>query len=566
MFHTGRAFDSLVLRGTFLVLACLQFNISWFSEAAALDWPEGETSTGLLNLYRKAAVDDPDGYVKQLEKVGSISLLEAVKTSLKKSLALDIQEETVNIAKGQYQSQGGAFDYTVSLSGGYGFNSAKLDSVSQAAIPFTALDSNQATTSLAVSKQLRTGPQFSLSSQLIQTDYTDQLMARYAGTADPKTTAIVKLEVKIPLLNGVGRFAASAETASRLNYEAGQYEYIQSIFQNTLNIVEEYWEYKAAYAVYDVNLSMESMIRKLLERETGRMDVASQAGPDSDQKIRLSTLNAKLADASRDTSLARQNITTARQAFALDLGVDVTDFGTLPVPADDFNLDEISLKMAETAYLNYLTELAMNNRPDLKSLNLKVKSSEVLVEKAKNNLQPRLDFVGSAGYLGLSEDSGLDGYLSSATDTEKGELWAVGISCSYPIGNQTAKGAFFAEDSSRKINVIQRNELLRQISSQLTVDLASLEHQISNLKQVNISVQKYWQAMIESATLQIENNSDLVNLLDLQEKLREAELDRSAASKDLAKAIASARFHSGTLVGQEGDKTIFNLERLTTLP
>jgi hypothetical protein len=64
----------------------------------------------------------------------------------------------------------------------------------------------------------------------------------------------------------------------------------------------------------------------------------------------------------------------------------------------------------------------------------------------------------------------------------------------------------------------------------------------------------------------IGNNSDLADLLDLQEKLRDAELSRSDTLNGFAKAIATARFNSGTLVGLEGEKTIIDLERLTTLP
>jgi outer membrane protein TolC len=565
MTPTGRVCVSVFLCFLFLVVARLPFGFLGEVEAADPE-PLDATTGSLLNIYRQAAVDDPDGYVQQMKAFGSIELLKAVKLSLEKSLTLNIQEETVNVAKGQYQGQGGLFDYTVSLSGGYGLNSTKLDSVSQAVIPFQVLDNNETTTSLALSKQLRTGPAISLSSQLAQTDYSDGLMARFAGTADPKTTAIVKLEVKIPLLKGAGHFVAAAETAAKYSYESSQFQYVQAILQNTLNVVEKYWDYRTVYSSYDVNLSMESLINLLLKREQDNIGTASAQMTSTDTQIKLSTLHAKLADASRDSSQARQNITSARQSLALALGLGVADLGTLPVPADDFELDDVALKMEETAYLNYLNNMAIQYRPDLKSLNLKIKSTEILVAQAENNLKPSFDLVGSAGYMGLSEDSGVDGFSSSITDTDKGELWSVGFSCSYPFGNQAAKGTLLAQDASRRINVIQRNDLIRQITSQLTVDIGALEQQISSLKQANISVSKYWQAMQASLTPQIVSNAYLVDLLDLQEKLREAELERLTSLNNLAKAIATVRFHTGTLVGLEDEKTTINNENLTSLP
>ncbi len=560
-----------IAASTLLLLSALLCPMEGFvsaAETADLDWPMAGPPLDLLGLYQKAAVDDPDGFVQQFKKLGGIGMLEAVDTSLAKSLALNIQQETVTIAKGQYQSQGGAFDLTVIGGGSYGKNAMKLDSFSRAMIPYKALDSYQTTTSLGVSQQLRTGPVISFTSQLLRTEYTDDLMARYAATADPKNTAIVKLEAKIPLLNGAGRFAASAETAALLTYEAGQYDYVHAIFQNTLSVVQKYWDYKAAFFAYDVNVSMESLIRQLRDRQqSGTMADDSAGNMNGDQKfIILSTLNARLADAERNTSQARQNIATTRQSFALALGIEPENYGKLAVPVDDFNLDDIVLDTKEADYLEHLTETAMNHRPDLKSLGLKVKAAEVLVEKARNNLKPRLDVIGSVGYVGLDEDSGVDGYLASATDVEDGEAWSAGATFSYPLGNHTAEGLMLVQDATRKISVMQRDDLKRQISSQLTLDIAALKRWISSLKQVNTSVEKYWQAIYKMMQTRIANNSDLADLLDLQEKLREAEISRSDTMNGFAKAIATVRFNSGTLVGLAGEKTVIDLERLTTLP
>lgn len=569
---TGQVIAASTLLRLLAAVLCLSPGLLAAAETAGPDRPiarpMAETPRDLLALYQKAAADNPEGYVQQLKKLGSLGLLEAVETSLAKSLTLNIQHETVNIAKGQYQSQGGAFDLTLTGAGGYGKNAVKLDSVSRAMIPYEALDSYQTTTSLGLSQQLRTGPVISLTSQLLRTEYTDHLMAKYAATADPKTTAIVKLEAKIPLLNSAGRFAASAETAAQLSYEAGQYDYLQAIFQNTLNVVQKYWDYKAAFFTYDVNVSMESLIRQLLEREQGRTTANASSGDlkADQQSIILNTLNARLADAARNTSQARQNITTTRQAFALALGIEPANYGKLAVPADDFNLDNIVLDTEEAAYLQHLTETAMKHRPDLKSLTFKIKAAEVLVEKAKNNLKPRLDLIGSVGYTGLNEDSGVDDYLSSATDVEDGEAWSAGATFSYPLGNRTAEGLLLVQDSTRKISAMQRDDLTRQISSQLTVDIATLKRWISSLKQVNTSVEKYWQALNVIMQTRIGNNSDLADLLDLQEKLREAEISRSDTLNGFAKAIATARFNSGTLVGMAGEKTVIDLESLTTLP
>lgn len=547
---------------------CLVPGLPYAAETAGPNQPMAEIPSDLLGLYQKAAADKPDGYVQQLKKLGAIGLLEAVETSLTKSLTLNIQQETVNIAKGQYQSQGGAFDLTLTGGGGYGRNAMKLDSFSRAIVPYEALDSYQTTTSLGLSQQLRTGPVISFTSQLLRTEYTDHLMAQYAATADPKTTSIVKLEARIPLLNGAGRFAASGETAALLTYEAGQFDYVHAIFQNTLNVVQRYWDYKAAFFAYDVDVSMESLIRHLLDRQQGRSMADGSAGEmnGDQQSIILSTLNARLADAVKNTSQARQNITTTRQAFALALGIEPANYGKLAVPADDFNLDNIVLDTAEADYLKHLTETAMNHRPDLKSLSLKVKAAEVLVEKARNNLNPRLDLIGSVGYTGLDEDSGVDGYLASATDVEDGEAWSAGASFSYPLGNHAAEGLLLVQDTTRKISVMQRDDLKRQISSQLTVDIAALKSWISSLKQINTSVEEYWEALSAIMQTRIKNNSDLADLLDLQEKLREAEINRSDTLNGFAKAIATARFNSGTLVGLAGEKTIIDLESLTTLP
>ncbi len=524
-------------------------------------------SHDLLQQYQEILANDPDGSVQQRRKLGPLSLLSAVETSLTKSLNLIIQKETVNIAEGQYQSQGGAFALMFTGGISYGLNATKLDSVAQAQIPYPALDANQTTTTLTLSKQLRTGPALSLSSQLLRNDYKEDMMALYAGAPNPKTTAIVKLEAKVPLLNGAGHLAASAETAARLGYEAEQYTYQQAISENTLAVVQKYWDYRAAFFAYDVNLSIQGMLEKWLEQIQNNPGQQSTLSLNNQQQtIVLSTLRAKLADASRETSISRQNITTTRQALAMAMGIDATDFGKLAIPSDNLDVDSISLDSNKAAYQQHLTTMAMDERSDLKSLSFKIKAADALIESAENNLKPHLDLIGNIGYTGINENSGIDEYLSAATDRQKGESWAIAASFSYPLGNQAAKGNLLSQNATRRITAIQQSNLIRQIKSQLTIDIASLEHWHSSYKSAQTSVQQYWKALNIAAQNPIKSNSDLTDLLDLQDKLRDANINRNEALNSFAKAIASIRFNSGTLVEMEEGKTIIDLKRLTTPP
>ncbi len=527
-----------------------------------------KTPSDLLALCQRAVDADPDGSVQQRQKLGSMGLLEAVETSMAKSLALIIQEETVHIAEGQYQSQSGAFNYMLSGGVSYGLNTTKLDSVSQkAAIPFKALNVNQTTTSLALSKQLRTGPTLSLSSQILKSDYTNDLMATLNETANPATTAIVKLEATIPLLNGAGHIAAATETAAQFTYVATEYDYLQSISTNTLTVVQRYWDYKTAFFAYDINLAIEGLVRQLLDREKNRSVNHSSLNLDTTQhSIILNILTAKLSDASRDTSLARQEITNARQTLALALGIEATHFAKLAVPREEFKLDTVSLPKDESAYLKHLTQMAINHRLDLKSLTLKVRADDLLLDKAKNNLEPHLNLIGNVGYTGLNENLGVDDYLSSTTDVKDGEFWTVGVSFSYPLGNQTAKGSLQAQNSIRNISALQQDKLIREITSQLTVDIASLKHWASSFNQAKNSVEEYWHAVTIVTQSPIRNNSDLINLLDLQQKLRDATINYSDAQNGFVKEIALIRYNSGTLVGLANEKSVISLERLMTLP
>lgn len=513
-------------------------------------------------LDQKTVATDADGFVQQRLRLGSLGLLEAVETSLAKSLDLVIQQETANIAEGQFHSQGGAFDVMVSGGVNHGLMTTKLNSAVRAqAPPYRALDAYQTTTSLALSKQLRTGPTLSLSSQLLRNSYSEQQMAIYADTASPLSTAIVKLEATIPLLNGAGRFAAADENAAQFNFVAAEFAYLQAIASNTLTVVQKYWEYKAAFLAYDVNLAMEGVITELLHRQP---DVAAPTA--TENSIIINTLNARAADASRDTSQARQNITTSRQALALAMGIDVADFATVAVPTDDLLLDLVSLPTDETAYLRHLNQTAEAHRPDLKSLTYKVKAAQLQVAKAKNALKPHLDLVGNIGYTGMDEESGVGDYLSATTDSENGESWAVGATFSYPLGNHGAKGTMLSQEAARRISTAQRDNLNRQIGSQLTVGLAALKRWISSLKQANTSVEQYRQALSTLMGSPIRSNAELADILAVQEKLRDAAINRAETLDSFAKAIAELRFDSGTLVGLKDDKSCITLESLTTLP
>ena len=207
--------------------------------------------------------------------VATLSLLDAVRTTVLQDPGIKIQETEVNAARGRSQQAKGFFDYrlqssvlrsvtqdvqryfaTNTIPVLLGFKAQRdtngnlilfrgkpiFDPIIANIYPtnFTRQTINETEFRLALEKLTRSGISFSPSIRLTRLDSSTEL-------PNPDNRADMGLLIRIPLARGLGRKAVTAgETSARLEMEATQLMLRHIVSARVLNTVTAYWGFRAA--------------------------------------------------------------------------------------------------------------------------------------------------------------------------------------------------------------------------------------------------------------------------------------------------------------------------------
>jgi outer membrane protein TolC len=302
------------------------------------------------------------------------------------------------------------------------------------------------------------------------------------------------------------------------------------------------------YAVYNnLHLAMEvlrvaqksrTLAKQLLDDNQRRLDVGVMSPLDvTEARARHAERkeNVLLADrAVRDNENFIKQLVTDDVAGLLDTRVRITPPPRAVVPPVD---------------VRQAIRDAFEWRPDYRQALLEIEKLRINVVVAKNSVLPRLDLVGSLDLLGV--DRQIAESLERAAD-RRASSWSAGAQFSIPLPNREALGRSHAA----RLVEVQALLDLKRVEQDIVVNVDNTAGQIATTKERIASTREA--RILAQETLDAGQDklkagaATTFVVLDLQEKLAQAEVAELRAIADYNKAVAEFDRQTGMTLQNNG--------------
>ncbi len=481
-------------------------------------------------------------------------LTRVINTTLIQAPEILQQQAAVEGAEAGVKIQTGQFDHQVLSSYTTKLSNAPIISYNQSSfLNLTYLQSYQHLLQAGILKQFRTGISAGFSVNVFRKDPLngrDQAQAQgYDLTTSNESS--VNFQLNIPLLKGATEESAgAAENAAILQYKAAQNDLSFVISSIVLNAINAYWDYKVAEETLEINRVSEQRVQDWTDKAEQLYvlkDPAHAKEMRAKYRAEINAVLAYLANKHLSVISSTQLMEQARIALSVAMGTPYRDFGLVKVSAEQFPKFETIKLSPEQLNKNWVAQ-AMENRADLKAINLRQEANNVLVKKYTRDLMPQLDVSLNAGYQGLSEGASASTLGDAVYRNVPGPNLSGQLSFAYPLENNTQEGLLASQKALSRNTQVGIGQLERTISALVDVDVSLLTRRMAEKNMAEKAVAFYQPAVNELAERAMKEAPAMLNLLEYEDRLVGAKVSRLQVASALAKLIAEVRFQTGTLI------------------
>jgi len=370
-----------------------------------------------------------------------------------------------------------------------------------------------------------------------------------------------QMELRQPLLQGYGveynRIAGPGAIPgfnqgvliARVNSDIALATFEAGVRQLVSDVELAYWELYYAYRNKDTAVQGRDDALQTWQKIFAQYKYGADLGPASAEAQAREQYFLFQSLAEQAQSQLYQNESKLRYM----MGLAPTD-GRMIRPADDPTTAKISFDYEEIQ-----TE-AMARSVEIREARWRVKSAELALIAAKNYLLPRVDLDARYRWLGLGDkliDQGNSSIFGGALDNlGSGEYqdWHIGIQFQVPIGFRKQKdGVLNAE-----MTVARDRAKLRETELEVSHQLAfAYRDMLDQLKLAETNFNRRLAAEHDVAAILDALDAglpgiDILNLLQAQRNLAQAESDYFRSTTNYAKAISQVHFRKGSLLEYNG--------------
>jgi outer membrane protein len=483
----------------------------------------------------------------------AITLIDSVRQALAHNPSIQLSARQLDVAQGQLQLARGAFDTVLSAS------TQKLRSIAGPAATdvYSGPDANsgnlnQSYSSAGASQLLRNG--ISIAPQLL---VSKNKAVPAAGIPESDQTTLA-FSLTIPLMKNYGAdvYAAGEATALR-EVDAARLDLTQAISRVTLDVVSAYWSYLAAEQFRRFARDAEASAAERA-RDIDQL-VQAQLLPAAEREL----LGADEADKRAQSLAAEQTLADSRSALAKLMGLSAAQARALPTPGEDFPAASQDNAMAR---LDLIKKQALSKRADVQAAQIRYDASARALSALRKNLKPQLDLTVSAGYSRLTESSVSAG-ASSATLSRNGPSASVMLSYQFPVQNNTVGGQLVQKQAALEQQEIVLRDLRTAALTDIDTQMAALQRLALRLGEADKAVKLYEKSLSNEAMRHKLGQGTVMDILNVSERLLQAQQNLTTARLRYAIAIAQLRHSSGTLLKMrtQNDATVEH-DSLVTAP
>ncbi|QEG20892.1 TolC family protein [Mariniblastus fucicola] len=390
-----------------------------------------------------------------------------------------------------------------------------------------------------VQKNLRTGGHLRVGQAWQTTDNNSAFLS-----PPDQATAQILLDYRQPLLRGAGKHVNNSQVLlARIDVDASTSNSQALLQQFLVDVVSEYWELHYSRGVLMQKLRSAERAEQLLSELASLPDAA-------ERKRDLARIQA-IATARRTELIRAKNAVATHQETLLNL-----TYGTaMPDPA---SLEVVPVELPGVFMVpydqNFVTEMAVQNRAEVKVALAAIRASAVRQNLVLNDLKPKLDAIVSTFVSGLDQAKDVGGAVGNAFDYDPS--YAVGFSFEMPIGRRAANARLTRQQLDYQRLQYQLEQTLGNVRLDARLAYRNVSSIASEMENHKLAVQQAAQDL-HFATQQAAagiadsagNTSFLIDdLLRSQEGVAAAESRLLRSQTDLSVALVQLKRATGQLL------------------
>ncbi|TCO89340.1 outer membrane protein TolC [Chthoniobacter flavus] len=340
------------------------------------------------------------------------------------------------------------------------------------------------------------------------------------------------VSIKQPLLRGFGTAANLAQVRiARNNAKVTEWQLRQQIIDTITTTNFVYNELHFAKENLQVAEQNQELANQLLKDNQAREKIGTMALLDvAEARAQVASREEAVILARRtildNENLLKQLVTNDIERL-LDVRIEIE-----PPPSPPFHAD-VRAAIRE----------ALELRPDYRQAILTIERSNITLAFTRNEVLPRFDLTASLALLGIDNEIGRS--LSRIGDKDQ-TLWTAGAIMSLPIPNREARGA----RNAAALECAKALVALKQLEQQVVVDVDNASGQIVTSGERITSTSeatRLARETLDAADKKLKAGTGTTfEVLDLQEKLAEAEAAELRARADYNKAVSEYQRQTGT--------------------
>lgn len=488
-----------------------------------------------------------------------LTLLDAVRTALKRNPNTLVQEQAVVASRGQLLQAQGQFDPVTSAIASHGRDLRTLRRDEVTALQLAGILNVQqqnitATTyRVGVDRTLQNGVSIGTGVSVTGIDDTSQRLAGIPNQASGR----VSFSLNVPLLRNSGAETVGAQVAATdAELTASQFDLVFVNSLTVLNTAFAYWDAYAKRRLLDIALAAEKRGSVLIEEMRKLIEADQLAAAEID------LVAASLSEKTGARVAAEQALVDARRVLARQLGLSVAEMTALPMPSDPLPAyDGGRIDAVERSEM--LVQTAIAKRADLEASRRRELAAKYRVTAARNNLKPQLDFSVNLSYAGVAEGGTLTPLDRALYTGLAGPSFLSTLSLQWPFNNSSARGNLLSQSGAHDSSIIVMRDLEAAIASNVVTAAAALKRSGEQVVHGAEAVRRY------STTLQNElikrrlGTATLLDVITVEDRLTGALQNEVQLQQNYGNAIALLRFAVGTLVRQQGESFDIRIADLT---
>lgn len=450
-----------------------RYGILWLSLMASIALCSMSISLG-DEEKAKALIPSPISPENTVEiasnlKFLSLSVRESIFYALRNNFDIEISRLSSQLNDYDITIEKAKYDPTLALSGNIQNSKTPINSQlvggfqSSAFMPYV----DRGRTADAVLQSLMpTGATVALEYNMFR-EFTDPNRFRFLN---PSRTNFLEARITQPLLKGAGWFYnRSLIYIARNNKKISLAQFKTTAMDVSNAVLAAYWEF--VKAIEDLKVARKSLERAedLLRKNKIQVEAGTLAP--------IEIIDAESGVASRvEAVISAENAIKDREdelkrVMNLENNEIISDATIVPIDKPAFELKKVELQDT--------IRTAMEMRPELHELQLKVENAGMQTRRRKNELYPELDATGGVRYTGLG--SSIDDANDSVFSEDfQGEF--IGLTLTIPIGNRSARSAY----NKSKIEQRQANMSVKKKELDVVVEARSAVRGVmTNIERVN---------------------------------------------------------------------------------